>query len=101
MRGKAQQHFNLLMTPRFDYVVRDATCVAVIDRDTGRWLGSHVALGCTMSLVQTTEPRNGAHWDVQMTTRQRDLRLGPLLGLEKPSPAVIQHLTRSSVHGAA
>jgi len=101
MASTASRNFNQLTTPRFDYVVREATCVAVIDRETGRWLGAHVALGCTMSLVQTLEPRNGARWDVMASDRRRDLRLGPLLGLDKPSEAVVRYLTQEPAQPAA
>jgi len=97
--GVDRRRHCVYITRNTEYHFRDGLCVAVRDRETGKWLRDHVALqrplsGSLMFFPNGSirpslgQPKTGEA--LFFATGGRDLVTSPLLQVERPQKSVVQ-----------
>lgn len=91
----------LYITYRSEYLVLRDLCVGVRDRRTSAWLTMHVAtcahvLGPVDALDKTPVVASRVRVGEQLCLRSSARRVvtGPIVGIEEPSPALIEQAER-------
>ena len=108
-KSSLERSCNVIVTPLFEYVIRESMCAGVRDRASGDWLQAHYAIGRFVSLVPSASRVRGAsRWDVLVEAPFGQVQIGPVLAVERPTQDILGYLlqqqamvTQASAHQAA
>ena len=92
-KSSLERSCNVIVTPQFEYVIRESMCAAVRDRATGDWLQAHYAIGRFVSLVPSASRVRGAsRWDILVEAPFGQVQIGPVLAVERPTEHILAYL---------